>query len=109
MRFLDAPSVVAASVSSFAAVSTTVSIWAIWTSLKPTTVSVDRILEATDDVYEQTTAKGFDYEDLVDECVATLAAGYGDLAEVTAICEPLGAKPALARADALAARLGDAG
>jgi predicted transcriptional regulator len=42
------------------------------------------ILEATDDVYEQTTAKGFDYEDLVDECVATLAAGYGDLAEVTA-------------------------
>jgi len=42
------------------------------------------ILDATDDVYEQTTAKGFDYEDLVDECVATLAAGYGDLAEVTA-------------------------
>ena len=27
-------------------------------------------------------AKGFDYEDLVDECVGTLAAGYGDLAEV---------------------------
>lgn len=42
------------------------------------------ILDATDEVYEQTTAKGFDYEDLVDECVATLAAGYGDLAEVTA-------------------------
>jgi hypothetical protein len=42
------------------------------------------ILDATDDVYEQTTAKGFDYEDLVDECVATLASGYGDLAEVTA-------------------------
>jgi hypothetical protein len=42
------------------------------------------ILEATEEVYEQTTAKGFDYEDLVDECVATLAAGYGDLAEVTA-------------------------
>ena len=42
------------------------------------------ILEATDEVYEQTTGKGFDYEDLVDECVATLAAGYGDLAEVTA-------------------------
>ncbi len=42
------------------------------------------ILDATDEVYEQTTGKGFDYEDLVDECVATLAAGYGDLAEVTA-------------------------
>ena len=42
------------------------------------------ILDATEEVYEQTTAKGFDYEDLVDECVATLAAGYGDLAEVTA-------------------------
>src|SRR5262245_64833230 len=42
------------------------------------------ILEATEDVYEQTTAKGFDYEDLVDECVATLAVGYGDLAEITA-------------------------
>ncbi len=42
------------------------------------------ILDATEDVYEQTTGKGFDYEDLVDECVATLAAGYGDLAEVTA-------------------------
>ena len=42
------------------------------------------IVDATDDVYEQTTAKGFDYEDLVDECVGTLAAGYGDLAEVTA-------------------------
>lgn len=42
------------------------------------------ILDATEEVYEQTAAKGFDYEDLVDECVATLAAGYGDLAEVTA-------------------------
>jgi hypothetical protein len=42
------------------------------------------ILDATDDVYEQTTVKGFDYEDLVDECVATLASGYGDLAELTA-------------------------
>jgi hypothetical protein len=42
------------------------------------------ILSATDEVYEQTTGKGFDYEDLVDECVTTLAAGYGDLAEVTA-------------------------
>ena len=42
------------------------------------------ILDATDDVYEQTTGKGFDYEDLVDECVGTLAANYGDLAEVTA-------------------------
>jgi hypothetical protein len=42
------------------------------------------ILEATDDVYEQSTGKGFDYEDLVDECIGTLAAGYGDLAEVTA-------------------------
>jgi hypothetical protein len=42
------------------------------------------ILDATEDVYEQTTAKGFDYEDVVDECVGFLAAGYGDLAEVTA-------------------------
>lgn len=42
------------------------------------------ILDATEEVYEQTTGKGFDYEDLVDECVATLASGYGDLAEVTA-------------------------
>ncbi len=42
------------------------------------------ILEATEEVYEQTTAKGFDYEDLVDEWVSTLAAGYGDLTEVTA-------------------------
>ena len=42
------------------------------------------ILDATDEVYEQTTGKGFDYEDLVDECIGTLAANYGDLAEVTA-------------------------
>lgn len=42
------------------------------------------ILDATEAVYEQTTGKGFDYEDLVDECVSTLAANYGDLAEVTA-------------------------
>ena len=42
------------------------------------------ILDATEEVYEQTTGKGFDYEDLVDECVSTLAANYGDLAEVTA-------------------------
>jgi hypothetical protein len=41
------------------------------------------ILDATEDAYELTTAKGFDYEDLVDECVSTLAAGYGDLAECT--------------------------
>jgi len=41
------------------------------------------ILDATEEVYEQTTGKGFDYEDLVDECVGTLAANYGDLAEVT--------------------------
>ena len=27
------------------------------------------ILDATEDVYEQTTGKGFDYEDFVDECV----------------------------------------
>ena len=40
------------------------------------------ILDATAAVYEQTTGKGFDYEDLVDECVGTLAANYGDLAEV---------------------------
>ena len=42
------------------------------------------ILDATEEVYEQTTGKGFDYEDLVDECIGTLAANYGDLAEVTA-------------------------
>jgi hypothetical protein len=42
------------------------------------------ILDATEEVYEQTTGKGFDYEDLVDECVGTLAANYGDLAEITA-------------------------
>jgi hypothetical protein len=42
------------------------------------------ILDATEAVYEQTTGKGFDYEDVVDECVSTLAAGYGDLAECTA-------------------------
>jgi hypothetical protein len=41
------------------------------------------ILEATEEVYEQTTAKGFDFEDLVDECVGTLAAQHGDLAEPT--------------------------
>jgi hypothetical protein len=41
------------------------------------------ILEATEDVYEQTTAKGFDFEDLVDECVGALAAAHGDLAEPT--------------------------
>ena len=42
------------------------------------------ILDATEAVYEQTTGKGFDYEEWVDECIGTLAAGYGDLAEVTA-------------------------
>jgi hypothetical protein len=42
------------------------------------------ILDATEEVYEQTTGKGFDYEDLVDECIGNLAANYGDLAEVTA-------------------------
>ena len=42
------------------------------------------ILDATEEVYEHTTGKGFDYEDVVDECVSTLAAGYGDLAECTA-------------------------
>ncbi len=42
------------------------------------------IADATAEVYEHTTAKGFDYEDLVDECVGRLAAGYGDLAECTA-------------------------
>src|SRR4029077_17043591 len=41
------------------------------------------ILDATEEVYEQTTGKGFDYEDLVDECVGTLAAQHGDLAEPT--------------------------
>jgi len=42
------------------------------------------VTDATAEAYEHTTAKGFDYEDLVDECVGTLAAGYGDLAECTA-------------------------
>jgi hypothetical protein len=48
------------------------------------------ILEATEEayeeyeeVYETTTGKGFDYEDLVDECVGELAAAYGDLHEST--------------------------
>ena len=41
------------------------------------------ILDATDEVYEQTTGKGFDFEDLVDECVGTMAARHGDLAEPT--------------------------
>jgi hypothetical protein len=41
------------------------------------------ILDATEEVYEQTTGKGFDFEDLVDECVSTLAAQHGDLAETT--------------------------
>ena len=41
------------------------------------------ILDATEEVYEQTTAKGFDFEDLVDECVSALAAQHGDLAETT--------------------------
>jgi hypothetical protein len=41
------------------------------------------ITDATADAYEHTTAKGFDYEDLVDETVGALAAGYGDLAECT--------------------------
>ena len=41
------------------------------------------ILDATADAYEHTTAKGFDYEDVVDECVGALAAGYGDLAACT--------------------------
>ncbi len=41
------------------------------------------ILEATEEVYEQTTGKGFDFEDLVDECVSTLASAHGDLAETT--------------------------
>jgi hypothetical protein len=41
------------------------------------------ILDATADAYEHTTSKGFDYEDVVDECVGALAAGYGDLAACT--------------------------
>jgi hypothetical protein len=41
------------------------------------------ILDATEEVYEQTTAKGFDFEDWVDECVSTLAVVHGDLAEPT--------------------------
>ena len=42
------------------------------------------MVDATADAYEHTTAKGFDYEDFVDECVGELAAGYGDLAACTA-------------------------
>ncbi len=45
------------------------------------------IVDATDDVYEQTTAKGFDFEDLVDECVSTLAVAHGDLAETTGLTQ----------------------
>jgi hypothetical protein len=41
------------------------------------------ILDATEEVYEQTTGKGFDFEDLVDECVSALAATHDDLAETT--------------------------
>jgi hypothetical protein len=48
------------------------------------------ILEATEEaedayeaMYEATTGKGFDYEDLVDECIGELAAAYGDLHEST--------------------------
>jgi hypothetical protein len=41
------------------------------------------ITDATADAYELTTAKGFDYEDLVDAAVGVLAAGCGDLAEST--------------------------
>ena len=41
------------------------------------------MLDATADAYEHTTAKGFHYEDIVDECVGVLAAGYGDLAVCT--------------------------
>ena len=41
------------------------------------------ILDATADALEHPTAKGFDYEDVVDECVGALAAGYGDLAACT--------------------------
>jgi hypothetical protein len=41
------------------------------------------ILDATEDAYEHTTAKGFDFEDFVDECVSSLAATHGDLAEAT--------------------------
>ena len=41
------------------------------------------MLDATADAYEHTTAKGFHYEDVVDECVGALAAGYGDLAACT--------------------------
>jgi len=41
------------------------------------------IADATADAYEHTTAKGFDYEDLVDESVGALAAAYGDRAEGT--------------------------
>jgi hypothetical protein len=41
------------------------------------------ILDATEEVYEQTTGKGFDFEDWVDECVSALAVQHGDLAEPT--------------------------
>jgi hypothetical protein len=39
--------------------------------------------EAYEEAYEATTGKGFDYEDLVDECVGELASAYGDLHEST--------------------------
>ncbi|MET0276498.1 MAG: hypothetical protein ABW211_06605 [Acidimicrobiia bacterium] len=45
------------------------------------------IVDATDEVYEQTTGKGFDFEDLVDECVSTLAVAHGDLAESTGLTQ----------------------
>ena len=45
--------------------------------------ATDEAYEALDDAYEQTTGKGFDYEDLVDECIGELATAYGDLHEST--------------------------
>ena len=60
------------------------------------------ILDATEEVYEQTTGKGFDFEDLVDECVSTLAASHGDLAETTTNDEAQH-DPQAAREDATAA------
>jgi hypothetical protein len=45
--------------------------------------ATEEAYEALDDAYEATTGKGFDYEDLVDECIGELASAYGDLHEST--------------------------
>ena len=45
--------------------------------------ATEEAYEAYEEQYETTTGKGFDYEDLVDECIGELASGYGDLHEST--------------------------